>query len=186
VILFGDADMIQDPLCVAEVQNPFGGRIMVPANGNLGLAQAAVEQMSGDNDLIAVRGRAVRGRPFTVVKELQAKAESQFREQIRRLEEGLAETERKLNELQTGKQAGQQFILSPEQQQELANFRKKESEARKELKAVRRTLRSEIDALETRIKWLNVAAVPSAVALAGLLLGLGKRRKASRPAASTR
>jgi ABC-type uncharacterized transport system involved in gliding motility auxiliary subunit len=177
VILFGDADMIQDPLCVAELQNPFGGRMVVPANGNLGLAQAAVEQLAGDSDLIAVRGRAVSGHPFTVVKAMQAKAEESYRGKIRQLEESLSETERNLSELQTGKKAGQQFILSSEQQQEIANFRKKEGEVRKELKSVRRNLRSEIDALETRLKWANVALIPALVLIAGTGIAVLKRRR---------
>ena len=36
----------------------------------------------------------------------------------------IAETQRKVNELQKTKEGGQQFILSPEQQKELTNFRK--------------------------------------------------------------
>ena len=41
-------------------------------------------------------------------------------------------------ELQSGKQEGQRFILSPQQQEELENFRKKEAEAKTQLKEVRR------------------------------------------------
>lgn len=178
VILFGDSDMVQDPLCVREFPNPFGERMLVPANGNLGIAQAAIEQLAGDSALIAVRARAVRERPFTVVRDMQAQAEENYRASIQQLEESLAETQRKLTELQRTKEGGQRFILSPEQQQELANFRKKEADVRKELKIVRRNLRSDIDALETRIKWLNIAAVPAAVTVLGLGLAVWKRNRA--------
>ena len=34
-------------------------------NANLNLAQNIVEQMTGDNNLIAVRSRATLNRPFT-------------------------------------------------------------------------------------------------------------------------
>jgi ABC-type uncharacterized transport system involved in gliding motility auxiliary subunit len=178
VVLVGDADMIQDPVAVREMQNPFGGqRVVLPANGNLAFAQGVVEQLSGDSNLIAVRSRASRERPFTVVKKIQADAEANYRSKIKELETSLTETQRKVNELQKGKETGQKFILSPEQQQELANFQKKEVEVKAELKSVRKQVRAEIDSLETRIKWLNIAAVPALVALTGLGLALLRRRR---------
>lgn len=179
VVLVGDADMIQGPIAIREVQNPFGPRWAMPANGNLAFAQGVVEQLSGDSDLIAVRSRASRERPFTVVKKIQADAEANYRSKIKELETSLSETQRKVNELQKGKESGQKFILSPEQQTELANFQKKEVEVKAELKKVRKQVRAEIDSLETRIKWLNIAAMPAAVALTGLGLALFRRRQAA-------
>ena len=178
VILVGDSDMIQDELAVRQIQNPFGPRWTMPANGNLGFAQGVVEQLSGDSNLIAVRSRASRERPFTVVKKIQADAEASYRNKIKELETSLSETQRKVNELQKGKEGGQQFILSPEQQKELTNFQKKEVEVKAQLKVVRKQVRAEIDSLETRIKWLNIAAMPAVVALSGLGLALFKRNRA--------
>lgn len=179
VILVGDSDMIQDQLCVSQAPNPFGGgRLVMPANGNLAFAQAIVEQLSGDTNLITVRSRAVRERPFTVVNRMQSEAESKYRSKIRDLEESLNEAQTKLNELQQKKEAGQQrFILSPEQQQALESFRKKQAEVKKELKEVRRSLRSEIDSLENRIKWIDIAGMPLLVAVSGLILAVAKRKR---------
>jgi ABC-type uncharacterized transport system involved in gliding motility auxiliary subunit len=188
VILIGDCDMIQDPIAVQEMQNPFGGgqRMVMPANGNLAFAQGAVEQMTGDSNLIAVRSRASRERPFTVVKEMQAEAEAKFQNSIKGMEASLAETQRKLNELQASKKAdgaapGQRFILSPEQQKEIENFRKKEAEVKQQLKVERKNLRAGIDSLENRVKWLNIAAMPVVVAVAGVGLAMVRRsRRAAR------
>jgi ABC-type uncharacterized transport system involved in gliding motility auxiliary subunit len=180
VILFGDSDFMQDAVAIQEFPGPFGQRLVMPANGNLGVVQAAVENLAGDSNLISIRSRASRERPFTVVRELQAQAESKFRDKISQLEKGLAETEQRLNELQTRKEGGnQQFILSPEQQKELENFRKKEADARKELKLVRRDLRTEIDDLESRLKWLNIAAVPAIVALFGIGLAIHRKKRSA-------
>jgi len=41
---------------------------------------------------------------------------------------------------------------------------------------MRRKLRSEIDSLENRIKWINIAAMPIVVILAGFVFALMKRR----------
>jgi ABC-type uncharacterized transport system involved in gliding motility auxiliary subunit len=176
VILVGDADMLADPLAVSEVRGPFpGGRLLVPANGNLGFAQSAAEQLAGDPALISVRGRAVTSRPFTVVRQMQASAEQKYLATIRELETSLQETQSRLANLERGKVEGQKFLLTPEQQKEIESFRRTEAEVKKKLKETRRELRAEIDALEVRLKWLNIAAVPACVALAGLGFGLWRR-----------
>ncbi|MEQ1858384.1 MAG: Gldg family protein [Chthoniobacteraceae bacterium] len=185
VLLIADSDMIQDQIAVQEMQNPFGGgqRMVMPANGNLAFVQGAIEQLSGDSNLIAVRSRASRERQFTVVKEMQAKAESAYQSKIKSLESSLAEAQAKLNDLQRTKadKGGQKFILSTEQQQEIANFRAKEREVKVQLKEERKKLRADIDSLENRIKWLNIALMPVLVAAAGVGLAvLRHKRRAAR------
>ena len=85
VVLVGDADMIQDPLAIREIQG-LGQRLILPLNGNLAFAQSAVEQLAGDSNLIAVRSRASRERPFTVVQKMQADADANYRSKIKELE----------------------------------------------------------------------------------------------------
>lgn len=176
VVLVGDADMIQDQLSIREIQG-LGQRLIMPLNSNLSFAQSVVEQLAGDSNLIAVRSRASRERPFMVVQKLQADAEANYRNKIKELETSLAETQRKVNELQRSKEGNQRFILSPEQQQELANFRKTEADVKTQLKQMRRQLRSEIDSLENRIKWINIAGMPFVVVAAGLALTMMKRKR---------
>ena len=179
IVLVGDSDMIQDRVAVRQVGNPFGQRLFMPANGNLAFAENLIDQLTGDSNLIAVRSRASRERPFTVVKKMQADAEASYRSKIKELEDGLADAQRKIGQLQSGKQEGQRFILSPQQQEELANFRKKEAEAKTQLKEVRKKLRADIDSLENRIKWLDIAGMPALVALTGLAFAIVKRRRSA-------
>lgn len=179
VYLVGDVDMLFDPLAVAEVPTPFGRPVVVPANGNIDLAQSMIEQLAGGDELASVRARASRDRPFTVVKRMQAEAENKFRDKISELEQGLNETQSRLAELERSKDAGQQFILTPEQQEEIKSFRQKEAEAKKELKDVRKTLRREVDALEQRVKWTNILAMPLLVAAAGLVIAFVRHRRQS-------
>jgi gliding motility-associatede transport system auxiliary component len=108
---------------------------------------------------------------------MQADAESNYQSKIKELEASLSETQRKVNDLQKSKEGGQQFILSPEQQTELASFRKKEADVKVQLKDVRKQLRAEIDSLENRIKWLNIAGMPVVVVLAGFALAATRSRR---------
>jgi ABC-type uncharacterized transport system involved in gliding motility auxiliary subunit len=176
VVLVGDADMLFDNFSIRQMQSPFGTIPMV-MNGNLNFAQNAVDQLGGDNNLISVRSRATQARPFTLVKKMQAEAETRYRTRIKELEDSLAETQKRVNELQQNKEKGQRFILSPEQQLELDKFRKNEATAKADLKQERKKLRTDIETLENWTKGLNIAAVPLLVSITGIGLALFKRKR---------
>jgi ABC-type uncharacterized transport system involved in gliding motility auxiliary subunit len=179
VILVGDADMLYDRVALQPVQTLFGTAYS-PANGNLSFAQNAIEQLTGDNNLIGVRSRATVARPFTRVKAMEAAANEKFQSEIKQLEENASEAQRKINELQQQKKdKDQRFILSPEQSAELANLRKQEVETRKHLKQVQKDLRKEVVSLQSTVKWVNILAVPIAVMASGIVIAFVKRRKTS-------
>ncbi len=179
VVLFGDADLLYDPFTIRRIDSPFGA-LQMAMNANLNLAQNLVEQMTGDNNLISVRSRASLSRPFTRVKELEAQANERYQSKIKELQDSLEQTQQKLNQLQQQKQdKDQRFILSPEQKAEIENFRKQEAQVSKELKQEQKNLRKEVVSLETRLKWINILAMPLAVTAAGLLIAVVKRKKTS-------
>jgi ABC-type uncharacterized transport system involved in gliding motility auxiliary subunit len=180
IILVGDADMIHNQLAVTEVRGLFpGGQMFAPTNGNLLLAQGAVEQLAGGEDLIAVRSRAVKNRPFTVVKAMHAEAEQKFQSTILDLEKSLQETQARLSALELGNTSGEKGTLSAAQQQEISGFRAKEAAVKKDLKETRRQLRTEIDAMEVQLKWLNLAAVPALVAIVAVFIAGWRQRKSA-------
>jgi ABC-type uncharacterized transport system involved in gliding motility auxiliary subunit len=179
VVLFGDADMLYDPFTMRRIDSPFGAMQMA-MNANLNLAQNIIEQMTGDSNLIAVRSRATLNRPFTRVKEMEAAANERFQSEIKRLQDSAAEAQRKINELQAQKKdKDQRFILSPEQRTELEKLRKDEVDTRKHLKQVQKDLRKEVVSLQTRLKWINILAVPLAVTATGIVIAIVNRRKTS-------
>ena len=177
VVLLGDADMLYEQF-FARVQEVFGQRIMMPFAANLTFLQNLVEQMSGDKDLIGIRSRATMNRPFTRVRDMQAKAELAYESKIKTLEKDLSDAQQKINELQRAKSdAKQQAILSEEQKSEILRFQKRRAEVNRELKDVRKNLRHDVDYLETSMKWLNILAMPLAVSLAGIVIAGFKRRR---------
>jgi ABC-type uncharacterized transport system involved in gliding motility auxiliary subunit len=179
VILVGDADMLYDRVALQPVQTLFGTAYS-PANGNLSFAQNAIEQMTGDNNLIGVRSRATVARPFTRVKAMETAANEKFQSEIKRLEDTASDAQRKINELQQQKKdKDQRFILSPEQSAELAKLRTEEVETRKHLKQVQKDLRKEVVSLQTTVKWVNILAIPFAVMASGIVIAFVKRNKTS-------
>jgi ABC-type uncharacterized transport system involved in gliding motility auxiliary subunit len=176
VVLVGDTDFLNDAAAVS-IQEVFGQRIVIPQNGNLAFAQALVEQVAGDPNLIRLRTRATASRPFTVIREMEARAQQRYLGKIKELEDSLAQAQGKLGTLQTQKAPGQAAILSAAQQAELESFRRKATETRRELKEVRKELRADSEALEFWTKVANIAAMPILISIVGLILGFTRRRK---------
>ncbi|HZN85789.1 MAG TPA: GldG family protein [Burkholderiales bacterium] len=185
VVLVADADMLQDGAAV-DVQEVFGRRIVVPSNGNLAFAQGLVEQLASDDSLLSLKSRAAAFRPLTVVREMEAEAQAQYFGKIKELEDELQKTTENMQKLQKSPGAGAKAaqILSPEQQAELESFRKKLAESRKALKELRKNLRQDSERLVFLTKLVNIALMPLAVALAGLLVALLRRRRQARLAAA--
>jgi len=178
VILVGDTDMLNDKIAV-RIDETMGHRIVRPLNGNLNLVQSLVEAMSGDDDLITSRNRASMNRPFTRVKDMEAKAGRVWEEKMRDLEAKKREMKKKVEELQAQSKSGQNVILNPQQEQELDEYQRQLAMIDKELKKVVKNLRKDTDALEFRAKVLNIGAMPVIVALSGMCLAVVKTRRRS-------
>ncbi|HSH06917.1 MAG TPA: GldG family protein [Burkholderiales bacterium] len=183
VLLVADMDLLADPAAV-DVQELFGQKIIVPSNGNLALALGMVEQFASGDELISLRSRAAAFRPLTVVRALEAEAAKQYFGKISALEQDLQKTSEKLQALQGAKGSGSGQILTAEQQTELERFRKSVAQTRKELKAVRKNLRKDSEALAFWTKVLNIAVPPLALACIGLGVALLRRRRAQRSLAA--
>ena len=84
------------------------------------------------------------------------------------------DVEKKMQELQTTERAKGAAVLSPEQKAEIAKFRGRVLEIRRELREVQLNLRRDIDDLDSRLKIINIAAMPAAVAVVALCLSLSR------------
>jgi gliding motility-associatede transport system auxiliary component len=179
VVLVGDSDLLADDFSLRKIDSIFG-QLISPMNANLDFAQNLVGEMAGDSALIGLRSRASLSRPFTRVKAMEATAEARGQAKIDQLQKSLEDTQQRLNELQQQKKnASQRYILSPEQQAEIENFRKQEADVSRELRQAQKNLRREVVSLETRLEWLNILAMPLAVTLAGVAIAFVKRKKTS-------
>ena len=174
VILIGDSDFLFDNFCVQRIQIL---NMAQPINGNLSLVQNLVEQLAGDVNLIGARSRATLNRPFTVVREMQSQARERFQGEITKLEKERQDAAERLGQLQSQKQDGQRFILSPEQQAEIQNLQKTEAETSRRLRQVRKDLAKEINSLQNGLTLLNIAGMPLLVALAGLALAFIRKQR---------
>lgn len=159
IIVVADTDMLENRMWV-QLQNFFGNRIGYPKADNGAFVVNAVDNLTGNNDLISLRSRGRSARPFDKVLSLRDEAEERFRDKERQLQGKLKETERKLADLQRQKTDGSAVILSDAQRQEIENFRAEQLATRKELRSVQHRLTQDIEDLGGWLKFINIAGVP--------------------------
>lgn len=167
MIVVADTDLLTDRLWV-QVTPFFGQRLMNAFANNGDFVINAVDNMTGSSALISVRGRAVSARPFTTVENLRRLADERFRAKEEELQEELAETERRVNELQRGREQSAALVLSAEQRAELQRFQDEKLRIRRELRQVRRQLDADIETLGTRLKIINIGLMPLLVTFAAI------------------
>lgn len=181
IILVADTDMLRDRFWVAR-QDLFGTPVAIPTAANGSLVVNALDNLTGDNDLISVRNRGHFTRPFTRIDALRRQAELRYRAKERELLARLTQTEQRLAELQKGKVGNTKdaVILTADQRQELTRFRAEELNIREQLREVRHQLRKDIEGLEANIKLINIVLVPLLIAVIGVVLGVRRNRRRER------
>ncbi|GGY16656.1 hypothetical protein GCM10008098_04980 [Rhodanobacter panaciterrae] len=174
VILVADTDLLSDRLWV-EPQTILGETMMRVFANNGDLVINLVDNLSGSSALLSIRGRSTSQRPFTRVQALRNVADQKFLQKEQELEQELADTRRRLDELQPAK-GSHGSTATAEQRREIEQFRQRQLAINKELRDVQHQLNAEIDALGLRVKFINIVLVPALVVLIGLLYGWRRTR----------
>jgi ABC-type uncharacterized transport system involved in gliding motility auxiliary subunit len=185
IVIIADTDLLMDYMWV-QTRELFGQRIAQAFANNGDFVANILDNLSGSSALISIRGRASFSRPFERVEALRRQADDRLRAKAMELQSELQQTEAKLTELQSKRNDQASLMLSPEQEQEVKRFTAEKARARKELRETQRGLNVDIDKLNSRLKVINIAIAPLAVAVVGgIVLSLRRRRK-SRGSAQTR
>jgi ABC-type uncharacterized transport system involved in gliding motility auxiliary subunit len=162
-----------------QVHEVFGQRVAQTFANNGDFVANVLDNLSGSGALISIRGRESFDRPFERIEALKRQADDSLRAKSLELQAELKQTETKLQDLQAKRADQASLVLSPEQEAEIKNFTAAKTQIRRELRETQRGLDVDIERLESRIKFLDIAVVPLAVALVGFLVLAARRRRKS-------
>jgi ABC-type uncharacterized transport system involved in gliding motility auxiliary subunit len=176
LMIVADSDVWDDRFWVT-VSNQMGHPVAQPFADNGAFILNAVENLTGSDDLISLRTRASSDRPFTVVQAIRQAAEVKYRETENTLQNNLTQAQQTLSQLQQGG-GGNAIALSQKQKDEIERVRRGMAQTRTQLRDVQHNLRAEVDALGSRLAFLNIVGVP--ILLAGFALVLSLIRRARR------
>ena len=178
IILVADTDLLSDRLWV-EVRSFLGQPIANPFADNGTFVYNAVDNLAGDGDLIEVRTRATSTRPFTRLDGIRRAAEQRFRAEEKQLQDQLATLEARLEQLKPP--GGDAPALTRAQQAELEQFQQQKLATRKALREVQHQLNADIEAIDARLRLLNIFGIPTLLLLIAGAIGLRnhfRRRRA--------
>lgn len=174
IIVIADSDLLNDRLWV-QIQSFFGQRIGQAFASNGDFIMNALDNLSGNAELVTIRSRGRYARPFLTVMELQREADLRLREEETQLLANLQQTEAQIAALSSTQDGNQ---LSEEQRAEIARFNEQQLETRRRLREVQLQLNQDIERLGSVLKFVNTALVPIVLIAVVLLLGWlrGRRR----------
>jgi len=181
-IVIADTDLLGDQFWV-DVREFLGQQVAVPNASNAAFIVNALDNLSGSDALIALRGRGADDRPFKLVNELRRDAEQRYREKEQALTTKLKEVQDQLTKLESAGGDSSNVIVSESDRQTIDKFRGDMLSVRRELREVKRALREDIDRLDGWLKFTNIALVPLLVGIGGIGWAAARRRKGSKPPA---
>tara|TARA_B100000614_G_scaffold54079_4_gene46791 strand:- start:5285 stop:7222 length:1938 start_codon:yes stop_codon:yes gene_type:complete len=166
VCIIGDTDILADEHFV--VQQRF------QISQNIPLVQNLID-FFGDSTLINIRSRN-QDRPFTTIVNLKKDAREKFEEELKKLEEQQQKILQEKTRLESTGEGSNQFTLSIDPEA-LKEIRKNEVENNRQRREIQKSLQSEIDWIELKIKLANIGAMPLGVILFGVVFFILKRKK---------
>ena len=174
IIVIADSDLLHDNFWV-RTQDFLGQQIIIPEANNADFVLNSLDNLTGGEALIGLRGRGVESRPFHLVDQIRRDAEQQYRQREQALNAKLEDLQKQLKNIE--RKSDGKVILTAEEKKAIENFRQEMVVVRQELRSVKRALRRDIDRLDTELKLANIAAVPILIGLGGIGVAAYRRRR---------
>jgi ABC-type uncharacterized transport system involved in gliding motility auxiliary subunit len=181
LIVVADTDMLADRFWT-QTQDFFGRSMVIPTSHNGDFVTNAVDNLTGSNALISLRSRGASARPFHVVAEIQKAAEFRYRKTEKSLRDKMSELETKLSELQKQTSGTGTIIVSDKQKSAMLDLRKQLLDIRRQLRDVQHALQRDIQTLDTKLKIINIWAVPLVISIIAIIMAIVRRRQRRQPA----
>lgn len=175
-IVIADTDLMADRFWV-ESREMLGQEFVTPSAGNGAFIVGALENLTGSDAMIALRGRGIKERTFTLVEDLRRDAERKFREKEEALTTKLKSVEQELEKLQSAGAVSGKIVASEKERQAIEEFTNEMLATRRELRQVKLALSQSIDRLDGWLKFANIALVPLLIAAGGIGWSLWRSRQ---------
>jgi len=173
VIVFSDVDFISDNIAY---QSSFFGKVVVGDNASLMLN--AIDDLSGSSDLVSIRSRGNFKRPFTVVDEIERKAEAETAEEVEKINLQISVFQGELQSILATAKEGQEEVIGSSIVNKKQELELKIHQAQRQLRQVKMTRREKIEHLGNQLRQANMLAAPMVILIVAIVLGIrGGMRK---------
>jgi len=167
VVVFSDVDFISDAIAY---QRSFFGNVVVGDNATLVLN--AIDDLSGSGDLVSIRSRGNFKRPFTVVDEIERKAEAETAEEVEKINMQIAGFQGEMQSILSSAKEGQEEVIGSSIVQKKQELELKIRQAQRQLRQVKMTRFEKIERLGNRLRQANMLAAPVVILVIAIVLGI--------------
>jgi ABC-2 type transport system permease protein len=168
VVVFADVDFISDAM--AYYRNPLFGTIIV--GDNSALLMNVIDDLGGSSDLISIRSRGGLRRPFTVIDDIEAKAELETAGEVANLNAEIEGFENELRTLVTSTNEKEKQVIGSSIVQKTKDLELKKLKARQQLREVKMQRRQRIEHLGNVLRGFNMLAAPVVILVIAVALGI--------------
>ena len=167
IVVFSDVDFISDNMAY---QSSFFGKVVVGDNASLMLN--TIDDLSGSGDLVSIRSRGNFKRPFTVVDEIERKAEAETAEEVDKINLQIAVFQGELQSILATAKEGQEEVLGSSIVKKKQEVELKIHQAQRQLRQVKMTRREKIEHLGNQLRQANMLAAPMVILIIAIVLGI--------------
>jgi ABC-type uncharacterized transport system involved in gliding motility auxiliary subunit len=177
VIVVADADFIKDQLAYETVSRTGSSFLSKPRNNNVAFLANCLETVRRDRELPSIRARAHAIHPFVRVHQMRVAAEDQFHQEMQSIAARMNDLDRELAELNQKAAQGGGELVSEKAMTAIRRAQKEQNALRGRRLEIRQQLQQRIEGLDARLTLLNLAVVPSIIAMGGIALWLYRTRR---------
>ena len=179
VIVIADADFLANDMAYVSLPRRGTNAAARPRNNNVAFLLNSLDQLSGSAAMVPIAAKGQTIRPFVRVHQLKRAAEEMFRDEVRALNVRLSEIDEQLAELNRQAAAGGNALVSEQALTAIRRAHKEQNGIRARRTEIQQQLQQAIAALHQRLTFLNLAVVPTVVALGGIAFWLYRTRRRS-------
>ena len=179
-IVVSDVDMLHDEFW-ADIEDQQGRQVLRPNANNIDFVINALDNLTGSDALIDLRGRANTSRPFHLIQRIRQDAERQFRQKERELQDQLTAARTEMEALTERDIGDARVTLSAEQRAKINDFRRQMVKVRRELRDVQHSLRKDMEQLDGWLKFINIGAIPLLIVAGAFATTAYRRSRRKRP-----
>lgn len=168
LIVIADSDFLYDSFWTQNTSMT-DNSYSVPVLDNGNFVLNALESLSGGDNLIELRGKSAKIRKFNDIEKMRRNSKLQFKIKEDEIVKRINQTKIELQEIWSKKDFENRETFTTDELAIIAGIRKKLENERRELSTIRSQLNQEINAVDTKIKLINIYLIPLSI-LAGLLI----------------
>lgn len=173
LIVVGDSDLLYDNFWTTH-QTILENNYNIPILDNANFVFNALDVLMNNSDLIDLRGKSALNRAFNDVENIRKLSAQQFKIKEKDILDKLAFTKQGLQEIWSKKNFEGRENFTTDELAIIANVRKAIDEQRRQLFEIRNSLNQDIEAIDFRVKFFNIYALPLFIVLILAFYGLAR------------